>query len=849
MSKTSAGLPKRVAVGVLAAALSVFGFALAGPAAASNHETSTERLAGATRFGTAADVCAQLNEDDGVDTVVIASGRNFPDALAAAPLAISEGGCVLLVEPDSLPQETLAALDEVDPSEVIIVGGTAAVSQGVQDAIEDEGFDTDRVAGDTREETAALVAERIGTAEDNTVILATGNAAPDALAAGGIAGGDPADGGVYPILLARGSLTPETEAAIEDLADEVIVVGGTAAVSEAAADQAGEAAGDEDVDRLAGETREGTARAIAEYALDELGYELTSIILATGRPPAEVGTFSPDALVAGPLAAARQAPILLTSGTDDLGTEAEEFLAERGGATTLVLCVGGTAVISNATCDAAAEAAEEAETPDRQVGLTDAPELESVTFRNLTSTGGTSNLGQLLVEACFDEEVLAAPIIANGFRIYNAYGEFGSSTQAQRNADDASCVDVLFNIGDAPFAISEGTVFTVVANTVQDAQGDTNPEGDLPGFIAQNFAAGRTRNPDLVSCTVVSGTQVDFVFDTGVQVLNAAGFRSVDTDGASRTSTAATVVSGTDPANTTVRATFPAAATTGGVLATTSRCGVLAGAVASTANVALTNPQQAEPAGGASGFTNSPDLVSVTFDPVNDRVTFTFDENIETLGADGNRTGFRVYYRLEGGQAREAISTSATDRSASDPRTVIAQFPAGAINELVAGASVSENSVYRDDPANDTPGGNTNPNGVDERGQASSFAAGDYLGPELVSAAVSDVTNVFGTVTSRRITYTFDQAINTPLTNANGFFVYTEDGTRTAVANCVRGTNNTTVTCDQTSSTSATSQFAILGNATLATVAQGAVTGSEQRTTANGAAAFNISNHEERAAL
>jgi len=588
--------------------------------------------------------------------------------------------------------------------------------------------------------------------------------------------------------------------------------------------------------------RQETAVEVANYEVDTLGWGPDRALLAA--PSAPNDDFSPDALVAGPLGGLVEAPILIVEGPDTLGDAAEGFINDHSNTITEVDLIGGTAVLSDEVFQAAETAAQDTEGDQADNDLTGAPELQSVVINNFTSTGGSLSAGQLLLTFTFDEDVLATPIVQNGFKIYDAYGETVFSKSAQLSSTDAHDVKVVFDVGDAnggtsAFALNEGTVLTVVAGTVQDSDGKTNPEGDLPGSISQSFAAGTTRNPDLTSVVATSGataeTSFDYTFDLGVTAPVAASFKVVDTDGGVRQASSATVVSGTTPANTVVRATFTAS-TTG----TAVRGAALNGAVSWTSLTSIKNPTQAADIANG-GISDSPDLVSVTIDDANDRVTFVFDE---TLDSPVVRTGFHVYYRTSNTGANFATSTVASDLSSSDLRTVVAQFPVGAINEFVAGA-------YVDDSAVDRAGSAAVPNRVDEEGVASSFSGGDYLGPELESAAVTNTTNVFGTVTGRQVTFTWDQVVT--LTDATKFFVTDAEGNRTNLTGCVLGsgtgtapTTSTTVTCVATGTTSTVSTE--IGDAELATVASGAVTGTTVRSTQSGTSSNLIANHEERAA-
>lgn len=232
------------------------------------------RIAGANRYATAREVAdfigdagtVDLDPSDGLTataqrlkTAFLARGDVFADALAVGPLAYegtASGGAgdgnpmpILLTTPNALSPEAQAALVDLGIQQVVIAGGTVAVSQAVQDAVAALGIKVVRIAGANRQDTAAKVAAVA--IEDSfkwpigdpgiggSVILATGANFPDALAAGPF-------GGVFnaPILLTQDatSLGAATESFL-DRSSAVIfrnlhVVGLTAAVADAAADRA-----------------------------------------------------------------------------------------------------------------------------------------------------------------------------------------------------------------------------------------------------------------------------------------------------------------------------------------------------------------------------------------------------------------------------------------------------------------------------------------------------------------------------------------------------------------------------------------------------------------------------------
>jgi putative cell wall-binding protein/glucose/arabinose dehydrogenase len=109
------------------------GFDVISPAveeATRRYSDVTGRVAGPDRFGTAAAV-ADLMTSRG-DTVYLASGRGFADALAAGAVGGRTRSPVLLVEPSCVPDPTAATITRYNPARLIILGGTQAVSPDVE---------------------------------------------------------------------------------------------------------------------------------------------------------------------------------------------------------------------------------------------------------------------------------------------------------------------------------------------------------------------------------------------------------------------------------------------------------------------------------------------------------------------------------------------------------------------------------------------------------------------------------------------------------------------------------------------------------------------------------------------
>lgn len=328
---------RRAAIRLVAASATLVALAVAALAAApasAESEAATERIAGADRFATAAELARRV--DANPQRVWLATGTDFADALAAS----AAGEPVLLATASRLPDVTADALADLRPDDVVAVGGEQAISAAVlSQAADAADGEADRAGGAHRFATAAQVAARTHPDGAEVVWLATGGSFADALAAAPAAVADEA-----PLLLTGHAELPDATA--DELArldpDQVVVVGGTAAVTDAVKDAAA-AAGSADADRVAGANRFSTAVQIAERTDTEHGTGSVSY-LATGAD-------FPDALAAGPAAAKDDAPLLLAT-REILPEETREALLARGDDT--VRLVGGTSALSDAVRDHAA---------------------------------------------------------------------------------------------------------------------------------------------------------------------------------------------------------------------------------------------------------------------------------------------------------------------------------------------------------------------------------------------------------------------------------------------------------------------------------------------------------------
>jgi len=86
------------------------------------------RLAGADRYATAIAISQATTGTDAPRTVYVATGSTFADGLPGTPAAAKANGPLLILPKGSLTAPVAAELRRLNPPRVIILGGTASVS-------------------------------------------------------------------------------------------------------------------------------------------------------------------------------------------------------------------------------------------------------------------------------------------------------------------------------------------------------------------------------------------------------------------------------------------------------------------------------------------------------------------------------------------------------------------------------------------------------------------------------------------------------------------------------------------------------------------------------------------------
>lgn len=269
-----------------------------------------KRLSGLSRIETAGKIAEELYSGT-VGSVVLATGSDFPDALAGSVLASQFNAPILLTGTSSV--DTAPTIDYIknhlDKSGTIyVLGGQGVINNSLIDNLNSLGYShIERLGGSNRFDTCSLINNKLNSAKGTPIILATGNDYPDALSISSIA-----DANSFPIVLTnKDSLPSEVTTLIQNIKPSLIyVVGGTGAISDNVLSQVKALTGltDSNMVRISGSDRYETSLNIAKH----FNFTGNTVTFATGKD-------FPDALAGSVLAAKLQAPILLVG--DDVASQ------------------------------------------------------------------------------------------------------------------------------------------------------------------------------------------------------------------------------------------------------------------------------------------------------------------------------------------------------------------------------------------------------------------------------------------------------------------------------------------------------------------------------------------------
>ena len=797
--------PSRARRAVAGAAVSALAFsgvvALSAAPAGALPTFDYERIFGANRYETSAQVALEAFPD-GSDTVIIARGDLFADALAGSYL--TPLGPVLLTESDDLPQVTADAIGTLGATEAIVLGGSVAVNDSVVAELEALDLDVTRVFGATREATAAAVASFDGVTlgenadGERTAIVVRSDNFADALAFGPLAASQG-----FPVLLTDSdTLSPETADALEDLDIEAVIIGGgTAAVSQDVADDIEDVVGDGDVARLFGSTRYETAAAAAAVTIaSDDSIDGDSVVLARGDNAGN----GADALSGVALALNTSSPIVLTppSETAEATLGIHTLLAP-----TLVegFALGGTAAIAPAVVEAYEDAAQTAVAVVQPVGdvqggenatfsvdISPVEALDTDGIESITVTGDGVQGGSVVVDGDdldVDEDdliTLSVPVAENASGMSTFTFDIAFADDSDGVAPGLS-VDVAVDVLEAQDGLVDNRPELVSVSSVQD--------DDDNFVVTYTFDQG----------VVVSDSDDDGDSDDDDDDLDTDDFVLIEADGSRTTASAA--VLGDDGVS--VVATFDAddvddtnaenvrlAAVEFGAVASAEDDGAddispLENALCSLA-ISLTTDRP----DGTAGITVAPDLVGLgnirTGDPDTSLtlVDVTFDEAVAAAGPND-----RYVLVVEEGNA--GVTPTSATVNPTNRNVVTLTF------DDQDGVTVASRLADGDFPRFYVrEGGATDAAGNANVLQSIDLATGGNTDtPDLVTAtflpSMTDFDDPGTTVdeTQDLVTFTFDENINPTVINDDAFQVY-DINAQTFDADEATRTSSTTVVAE-----------------------------------------------------
>ena len=282
------------------------------------------RIMGKDRYETAfkaADALKAQLKVEKFDTVIVACGTKFADALSGSYLASKTNAPILLVDEANRNELVKYVTDNLaENGKIYILGGTAAVSENVERALNKCGT-LERLYGETRYETNQEILKE-AEVDNEDMLICTGNGFADSLSASALK---------RPILLVDKSLSKAQKKYLKTLSgNRYYIIGGDKAVNTAI--EAEISNYDPKVKRLGGETRYETSVLVAE----EFFEKSRTAVLAYAQN-------FPDGLSGGPLAMSKDAPLILTA-SDSYGA-AEKYVKSNGISKGAVL--GGEILISD----------------------------------------------------------------------------------------------------------------------------------------------------------------------------------------------------------------------------------------------------------------------------------------------------------------------------------------------------------------------------------------------------------------------------------------------------------------------------------------------------------------------
>lgn len=283
------------------------------------------RLGGLDRYATSAEISKKGWQHS--DYAVLVYGGNFPDALCATPLAAKFMAPILLTEANTLSPTADAEITRLGVKRVFIVGGTGVVSAQIEENLKSRKIQVVRLAGTTRYDTSAEVANYFGPSEQ--VFIASGENFPDALSIASYA----ASQGSPILLTGPTSLSASILDYIKNNGvNKAYLIGGSSVIPRTIYYDL------PDPESIYGETSYDTNMAV----LHKFSFNYSVALIASGES-------FPDALAGSALAAMGQYPVILLS--NSTSKDIIDEINYNKNMIKMKYILGGTVIMPNALID------------------------------------------------------------------------------------------------------------------------------------------------------------------------------------------------------------------------------------------------------------------------------------------------------------------------------------------------------------------------------------------------------------------------------------------------------------------------------------------------------------------
>lgn len=371
------------------------------------------RLAGQDRYSTSSYIASQVNPGI-ANNVILASGKDFPDALAGATLSKKLNAPILLVDdidsPNSYEWMGYMSKHLSENSNIYLLGGEGSISNDTLYGLQRYYKNIKRLGGANRFDTNRSIVNEMNVEIGTPVVIVNGFNFPDALSISSIA----ASKG-YPIFMSENNSIPDTIMnKISSInPSKVYIIGGTGVLNGNIQTQLKNklsSINDENIVRISGNNRYETSLKVADYFKSDS----KNVVLANGEN-------FPDALSGAALAAKLNAPTILTDGKnissqkdyiDSLDSNNVTVLGGQGSISSDVeSCFNGNKLDTGGSFNG-----------QEIIDLKTADINNNGSLENLILTGGINNNRNvtLYVQNAFNGQLISSKLVGNS---YFGYGQ------------------------------------------------------------------------------------------------------------------------------------------------------------------------------------------------------------------------------------------------------------------------------------------------------------------------------------------------------------------------------------------------------------------------------------------